>query len=148
MHQDSPASGHRKFRKKQRVASHSISSQFAICPAINPRGLMKELIKIPAPLLFSALCAHAVYAQPDFDNSGIPPSFKAYTFFGGCGTVVKFEPIDNVQPRYSGHHPDQRNVYTGGLLAGVLSTIPGVVLLAAAAVDAAEAEVAKNNESR
>ncbi len=98
---------------------------------------MKKLIKIPAALLLSALCTHPVYAQPDFDNADIPPGFKAYTFLGGCGTVVKFAPIENVQPRYSDRQPDQRNVYTGGLLAGVLSAIPGVGFLAAAAVDAA-----------
>lgn len=92
-------------------------------------------------LLITALVTSHSFAKPDFDNSDIPADGKSYSFIGGCGTVVKFEPVDNVQPRYSDRRPDQSRVYTGGLLAGVLSAIPGVGLVAAVVVDVATSTV-------
>lgn len=97
---------------------------------------MKPKHKSLALLLLCSLAVGNAFAKSDFDNSDVPPNVKGYSFKGGCGSVVKFEAVDNVQPRYSDRRPDQNKVHTGGLLGAALSMIPGVGFVAAVVADA------------
>lgn len=85
-------------------------------------------------VLVFALSIPQAFAVPNFDNSEFPGQ-TAVSFIGGCGTVVKFEPVDNVRPRYSDRRPGQNDINTGGLLGAFLSAIPGVGVVAAIAAD-------------
>lgn len=95
-------------------------------------------------VLAIALAAPQTFAAPDFDNSDIPAGANV-SFWGGCGTVVKFEPVTNIKPRYTDRYPEQgqlRNVGSGGEIAQVLGAIPGVGFIAAIVAGAATAIVA------
>lgn len=105
---------------------------------------MKKLIQTSGALFLGLLSANSAFAKSDFDNSEIPTG-AVVGFAGGCGTVIKFEPVTNIKPRYTDRRPGQGQIGgagSGGDIAQALSIIPGVGLVAAAVGGAVSAIVA------